>query len=100
MSLPITQPPQTRILYVVSVIIVFLFVMGFLWLIMYAVVTPIQAGIAAAMTPYDVANSTYDSFELADTFLTNLWQYFLMIAAFGLAYWVWIYTQRREAGAY
>jgi len=100
-SLPLVQPPSTRVLYVFSVIIVSLFIMAFLWFIMYGPIVAIRTGVVAAMTPYDVENSTYDSFELADTFVTNLWLYFLVIFVIGLAYWVWIYTQRRDVpGAY
>jgi len=95
------RPPNTGILYVFSVVLVSLFAMAFLWFVMYAAFTPIRAGITAAMTPYDVENSTYTSFEYADTFMSNFWAYFLVILILGLAYWAYIYSQRKQAsGAY
>lgn len=54
-----------------------------------------RAGILSHMTQYDTANSTYSTFELADTFMSNLWLYLLVIAIFGLLYWVFIYSQRK-----
>lgn len=95
MSLPLIRPQPTRIIYVFGVLIVSLFIMGFLWFIMYAVITPIQASIATSMSPYDVANSTYANYELADTFMTNLWAYMLVFVVFILLYWVYLYSQRK-----
>jgi len=69
--------------------------MGFLWAVLYGVFVPLQAGIASAMSPYDVANSSYQSYQLADTFMTNLWSYLLVFVVFILAYWVYIYSQRK-----
>jgi len=85
-----------RVLYVYAVVLVTLFVMAFLWLVLYAVVVPLQAGINSIMAQYDVANSSYQSYELANTFMTNLWAYLLVLVVLGLAYWIYIYSQRRE----
>jgi len=95
LSLPTIQPHPTRALYVTAVVLVCLFVMGFLWLIQYAVISPLRAGIVSSMSQYDVTNSTYQNFELADAFMLNLWTYFLVIVVLGLLYWVWHYSQRR-----
>jgi len=87
-------------LYVSAVVIVALFLMGFLWFGLYAVMEPLRAGIVNAMSQYDVENSTYPSFVLADAFVSNLWSFFLVIVVFILLYWVWIYSQRKGLPAY
>jgi len=69
--------------------------MAFLWLTLFSAISPLRTGILASMTKYDVANTTYASFELADTFMSNLWIYFLVVVVFGLLYWVLIYSQRK-----
>lgn len=97
MSLPTLKPQPTRTLYVSAVILVSLFVMAFLWFALYAAMSPIQSAIASTMSQYDVANSTHANYTLAETFMTNLWAYFLVIFVFGLLYWVWIYSQRKGA---
>ena len=95
--LPPTQPRPFRALYISAVIIVSLFVMAFLWFGLYAVIQQVGTAVASSMTKYDVANSTYTNFTLANTFITNVWLYFLVILMFGLLYWVWIYSQRYHA---
>jgi len=77
------------------VIIVALFIMGFLFTIMYAVIVPLRAAISSTMNQYDVANSTYTNFTLADTFMNNLWAYFLVFVVLVLLYWVYLYSQRK-----
>jgi len=82
-------------LFVYAVIIVALFLMAFIWLINYAVIAPLRAGILNGMTQYDVANTSYQSFEYADTFMFNFWGSFLVIAVFILLCWVYIYSQHK-----
>lgn len=98
LSLPYLRPQPTRILYVVSVVIVGLFLMGFLWTVIYAVIAPVHAGISASMAQYDVENSTYASFEFAVAFMFNLFTFLLVIFVLGLLYWVWLYSQRKNIG--
>lgn len=94
------RPQPTRILYVASVVIATLFIMGFLWFCLYACMSQIQSAVASSMSQYDVANTTYANFELADTFMTNLWSYLLVIVMLGLGYWVYIYSSRKGIPAY
>lgn len=95
MSFPLVRPRPFRVLYILSVVLVTLFVMAFIWFGLYAVMNPVRAGILSTMSQYDVENSTYQSFELADTFMSNLWTYILVIVVFALLYWVWVYSQRK-----
>ncbi len=88
--------PQTRILYVFGVALVFLFLFGFLWVVMYNVFVPLQTSVLSSMSQYDVANTSYAAFEVADVFLTNLWTYFLILGVLALLYWVWVYSQRKN----
>lgn len=82
------------ILYIYAVILVTLFVVGFFWFAFYAAMSIARASIMASMAQYD-NNSTYNTLELADTFLTNLWSLFLVVACIILAYWVFHYSQQR-----
>lgn len=99
-NFPVVIPDKpVRALYVVGVVVVFLFLMGFLWFICYAVLSPLRlAAMGQAVQYYEV--DTFDNLLLADTFMTNLWTYFLVIAVVGLLYWVWIYSQRHGRGVY
>jgi hypothetical protein len=69
--------------------------MAFIWFGLYAALSPLRTAIQGVMSQYNVNNSTYPSFELADTFMANLWTYLLMLFCFGLLFWVWIYSQRK-----
>lgn len=95
MSLPTLKPQPTRILYVVSVVLACLFILGFLWFCLYACMSQIQSAVASTMSQYDIANTTYANYELADTFFQNIWAYMLVIIVLGVAYWVYIYSQRK-----
>jgi hypothetical protein len=101
LSFPLVTPYRPfRILYVSAVILVTLFLMAFLWFALYASINSVRAGIMATMTQYDVENSTYPNFVLADTFMSNLWAFFLVIVVIGLLYWVWIYSSRKGVPVY
>jgi hypothetical protein len=82
------------VLYVYGVIIATLFVMAFLWMALYAAITPLRTGILASVSQYE-DDATYESLTLADTFMSNMWTYFLVIVFFGLLYWVIVYSQRK-----
>lgn len=100
LSLPTLKPQPTWILYVTAVVLACLFIMGFLWFCLYAVFTQIQTAVASTMSQYDIANTTYTSYELADTFITNIWVYFLAIFLLGISYWVYIYSSRKGVSVY
>jgi len=82
------------VLYVYAVILITLFVMGFFWFAFYSAISITHASIMASMAQWD-NNSTYNTLELADTFLTNLWSLFLVLVCIILAYWVFHYSQQR-----
>jgi len=90
------QYKPVRVLYVSAVVLVSLFIMAFLWFGLYSVMDGINTAAVASITQYDTENSTYSQFTLANTFMTNLWLFFLVIVVFGLLYWVWIYSQRKN----
>ena len=72
-----------------------LFLMAFLWFVLNVAIQSVRTGILASLVQYDVENSTYPNFVLADTFMSNIWTFFLVIVVMGLLYWVWIYSQRK-----
>lgn len=96
MSFPLVSPYRPfQILYQTAVVLVALFLMAFLWFALNAAVSSVRAGILSGMVQYDVENSTYSNFVLADTFMTNIWTFFLVILVFGLLYWAYIYSMRK-----
>lgn len=86
-----------RVLYVYGVIVVALFLMAFIWFILWAGIVNVRGAVLSTMSQYDVADTPYPSFELADTFLNNLWTYFLVLVVVVLLYWALIYSQRKSA---
>ena len=96
MSVPLVSPYRPfRILYQTAVVLVTLFLMAFLWFALYVAIHAVRTGVMATMNQYDVTNSTYPNFVLADTFMSNLWNFFLVIVVLGLLYWSYIYAQRK-----
>lgn len=80
------------VLYIYALILVGLFVMGFLWFITWASITNVRTAINISQYQND---TTYQALQLADTFMNNFWTYFLVIFFFGLLYYVLIYAQRK-----
>ena len=62
--------------------------------------------ISAVQTAYEpilpasqfISGDAYMAYYYAATFITGLWKYILAIVIIILAYWVYIYTQRKGAG--
>ena len=101
MSYPLASPYRPfQVLYQTAVVLVTLFLMAFLWFGLYACINSIRTGIMVTMAQYDVENSTYPNFVLADTFMSNLWTFFLVIVVMALLYWTYIYSQRKGLPAY
>jgi len=100
MSFPTVVPRPHRVLYVFSVILTALFIMGFLWFALWSGVTSVRSAIASSMNQYDIANTTYSTYELSDTFLNNMWTYFLVIFIFGILCYVFIYAQRKNVSEF
>jgi len=93
LNMPIIPRPYNA-LYTFAVIFTTLFIMGFIWFALYQGVAAVQAAIVPVMSQYS-GEDTYPTFELVDTFLSNLWYYFLVAVVFGLALWVYVYSQKR-----
>ena len=94
------QPRPYNILYTFAVILTALFILGFLWFALWSATSTIRGAIGSSMNQHDIANTTYQTYELADTFLNNLWTYMLVIIVFGLLAWVFIYSQRKGIPTY
>lgn len=85
-----------RVMYQVAVVLVGLFLMAFLWYALYSCINPLRLATVANMEQFENMTS-YPSYTLADTFMANLWLFFVAIAGVGLLYWSWIYGQRKNA---
>ena len=95
-KLPLIKPQPTRIIYVFATIGVFLFVMAFIWFLFYAIMQPISAAISPIATSFHNDSWSLDQpLTLSLTFMDSFWEFLLMFAVFGLAYWVYSYSQRR-----
>ncbi len=77
-------------MYVLGVFIAFIVVMAIMWFIMTQIMGVIQLEGRQLAIEF---NSYNDQFIGADTFITYLFMFFLLIALLGFAYWAWIYTQ-------
>jgi len=82
-----------KIMYQVAVVFVGLFVMALLWYGLINCILPLSTGIATNMEQFENMTS-YPNFELANTFMLNLWLFLLVIVGIALLYWSWLYGQR------
>lgn len=85
-------------MYIYLVALVGLFIMGFLWVLIYAVMVPVQSAVQSQMSQFDVTNSTHEAYELAEIFMSNIIQFLLVFATLILLYWCWLYAQRKSIG--
>lgn len=97
MSLPYYTPkPPTRIIYVFVTVITFLFIIALVWFMLYAVILPVGASLTEIATSFHTESwPLYNTLSQAITFMQYFWKLLLVFAVFGLAYWVWIESQRR-----
>ena len=97
MSYSMLQPkPPTRIIYVFATAITFLFIIALVWFMLYAVILPIGASLTTvADTFHNSSWPLHTNLTQAETFMSYFWQLLLVFAVFGLAYWVWITSQRK-----
>ena len=85
---------KSGVLYIYAVLLVTLLVMGFFWFAFYSAYGPIRYAIVPSMAKYD-NDSTYNTFEYAETFVNSLFTFFLVIICLGLAYWVYNTSQQK-----
>lgn len=81
-------------IYIWLVSIVFLFIMAFLWFVFYYAITPVRTASNNLTAAYS-NHTSYAALELADTFMFNLWFYFLALAFIGILLWSYHAAQRR-----
>lgn len=59
----------------------------------------VQASLNLAVAEaLDASPDYFTTFSLAATFVTNLWTYMVAVIFIILAYWAYIYSQRKGAG--
>lgn len=91
-------PRPIRALYIYAVVIVALFVVTIFWyIVMYRIVGTVQAGANAIMEDLGT-NSAYS--DLTHMFFENLVQYFLILFLFGLALFIYVYSQKPKEMVY
>ena len=86
-------------MYLYVVLIITLVAGAFFWYLMAVVVESMQE----ATNSYYIEDNfpsvaNYDAFALANTFINYFWTFFLAILVIGLAYYGWVYSQRKLAG--
>lgn len=84
-------------LYVTAVVLLAVFLGGFIIFTCYTAIAQIRTSITAQMSGYS-GMATYANFTWADTFMINLWTFLPVILLLGVAYWVYIYSQHKRAG--
>ena len=87
---------QKGFTYILITIVAFLFIIGLASFFFLMVMQPISVAIQP------IANSFHNSTWVMDTpltyaeqFMDYFWQFMLVFAMFGLAFWVWMYSQHR-----
>lgn len=89
------------ILYLYIVLIMALVACGFVWYVIACAVQAVQVGVGSTISSDKwVSNSTYQTFDLANTFVNNFWTYFLVLLVLGLLYYGYIFSQRKGIPAY
>jgi len=83
-------------LYVTAVVLLMVFLGGFLVFVCYSAIDQIRSSIATQMSDYSALDS-YPNYELANTFMVNLWKFMPVILLLGVGYWVYIYSQHKRA---
>lgn len=82
------------VMYPYAVILLTLFAMAFFWVVWYMVVSGVRGAVMTGMEPLE-QNSTTPIFTLADTFVINIFTFFLMLMVIGLFLWVIMYSQHK-----
>ena len=78
----------------IPALIVFAFMFG-------TVIQAVQEGMNPSLGVETWVDSEhFNVFYTAASVVTNFWTYILGIILLGLAYWVWIYTQRKGVNGY
>lgn len=71
----------------------------FFWFVFANAIQGTQEAINPNLSEDKWASAThYLYFAFANNFLTYLWTFLVGVVVAVAAYWVWIYTQRKEAG--
>jgi hypothetical protein len=86
-------------MYVYLVLILSLFTLIFLAFLFSSMVQSVQESFnpMLGVTSWVTAEH-FNVFYLAASLVTNLWTYIIGVIILGLAYWAWIYTQRKGVG--
>ncbi len=88
-------------MYLYVVLILTLVVGAFLWYFMAVVVQSIQEATGSYYVEGNFPTAAnFNTFSLANTFMNYFWTLFLVALVLGLAYYGWVYSQRKLAGGY
>ena len=80
--------------YTITVILVGIFLIPFIWIGIYAAVNQLGEQITDYMEDYSDTEN-YNVFQLTSTFMKYLWKFMLAFFIFGLIVWAIIYSQRK-----
>lgn len=87
------------VLYVYVVLMVALAAGVFFGFLFMNVIGTLQESINPLVGSEEWATTAHDTvFYYAATFITNIWQYIIVLVVFIVAYWAYIYQQRKGAG--
>jgi len=81
------------------VLIISIIAAVFFWFFFANAIESVQEAINPTLASGNwVSTDHYNAFVLAANFVNYLWMFLVAIAFFILAYWVYIYSQRRSVG--
>jgi len=90
---------KSGVLYVYLVLIICLAAGIFFGFLFMNVVGVMQESINPLLAESNWASAThFTTFYYASLFVTNFWQYIVAFVVFVVAFWAYIYSQRRGAG--
>ena len=79
------------------VVIMALIIVGAMWFFYANGIQAIQEAFNPMLASTNFAtNNNWNTFNLANTFMNNLWMFFLVFLVLGLAYYGYIEAQRRR----
>jgi hypothetical protein len=79
------------------VVIMAIAIVGFMWFFFAVGIQAIQTAFNPMLASTNFASTNnWNTFNLANTFMNNLWMFFLVFLVLGLAYYGFVEAQRRR----
>jgi hypothetical protein len=89
------------VLYLTVMFIITILAVAFVWYMLARAVSAMQSGVVnQTSSEMWISDDNWNAYYLANAFMNNLWQFFLVFLVLGLLYYGYIFSQRRGQGGY